>query len=614
MLTKLNKVRQQGMIRATDYYFARFMSQLEDQPSDELTLAACMVSYETSHGHTCISLDHIAGKSIFNFSISNETLDVSAPSLTGWITKLRLCQAVGHPGDNKPLILDDDNRLYLGKFWQYESYLSQDLLRRSHQVFFPASEKSRSLLNQFFPNTDQLVDWQKLAAAIALLHRFSVISGGPGTGKTTTVTKILALIIALNQNHNFKIVLAAPTGKAAARLSESVRAAKRSLNCQQSIIDAVPEDSITIHRLLGQRPFQQTFRFHQNNQLALDLLVVDEASMIDLSLMNHLVQALPAHASLILLGDKDQLTSVEAGNVLADICPPQSIDCYSTAQLDYLKKVTPSLVLTPSPVQSQIQDSIAVLKKSYRFSNESGIKLLSHAINHGKASQAITFLNDSRYNDIDFYSGNSNDRMQSLLTLTARHYSQYLNAPDIATAMQQFQQFRLLCAVKQGDAGVYEINRLIEQKLRQQRHISVTNRWYLGRPIIINENDYSLNIFNGDVGLLWPAKESDNQLRAYFLTQDNQLKKCLPNRLPAHETAYAMTIHKSQGSEFKHTAVILPDNDSSLLSRELVYTAITRAKNQLSLFSSEKILNHAIRRQSLRQSGLQAKLWKHHVH
>ena len=331
--------------------------------------------------------------------------------------------------------------------------------------------------------------------------------------------------------------------------------------------------------------------------------------MIDLSLMAHLVAALPSHARLILMGDKDQLASVEAGNVLGDICHPNWIDCYSNNQNQLIEQLAAGFPSINSPIHNPIQDSIVVLKKSYRFHDQSGIGHVAKAINQGKSEHAAHVLNSDTYPDTLWYQQLGQAQIDQLLSLAVSQYRQYLNAQSACQAIEYFQNFRLLCATRNGPWGVIQLNTLIERALSRAQLIDASQRWYRGRPIMVMENDYSVNLFNGDIAILWPDSEQDNKLRAYFLTTDNELRKVLPNRLPNHETVYAMTIHKSQGSEFSHVAVLLPEKDSQILSRELIYTAITRAKDTMSLFAIPSIFKASIRKRIVRRSGLKDMLW-----
>lgn len=491
------------------------------------------------------------------------------------------------------------------------------------------------------------LNWQKVAAAVALTRRFAVISGGPGTGKTTTVTKLLAALIrqSQQQGHTPNIKLVAPTGKAAARLTESIGKAVESLAVEPELKSAIPTTSSTIHRLLGAIPGSAEFRHHSKNQLHLDVLVVDEASMVDLSMMVKLVDALPGHARLILLGDKDQLASVEAGAVLGDICSFIE-NGYSAAQAKLLAELTGFESLTSasakpangglfnsslsnsSVLSSNVADSLCMLQKSYRFDARSGIGQLAKAINSGKTAR-VDEVWKQEFKDIHHYPLSSDTYNQMLKSLVDA-YSVYLQraskpaieqqeaescelesmATKAKAVLKAFSQSRLLCAVREGDFGVVGLNQRIERALQARNLIKTQQElWYHGRPVMVTLNDHALGLYNGDIGICMRDEEDTEQrLKVYFELPDGSVKAVLPSRVPQHETAYAMTIHKSQGSEFEFTAMILPPEYSPIVTRELIYTAITRAKERLVLYCDIAVLKRGIQFKTERASGLVERL------
>ncbi|MDW6017923.1 exodeoxyribonuclease V subunit alpha [Vibrio plantisponsor] len=493
-------------------------------------------------------------------------------------------------------------------------------------------------LNTLVPASSCL-NWQKVAAAVALTRRFAVISGGPGTGKTTTVTKLLAALIrqSQQQGHTPNIKLVAPTGKAAARLTESIGKAVESLAVEPDLKSAIPTTSSTIHRLLGAIPGSAEFRHHNKNPLHLDVLVVDEASMVDLSMMVKLVDALPSHARLILLGDKDQLASVEAGAVLGDIC--SFIDNgYSAAQGKLLSELTGfhtlgnSVSSTHSKTShSSVADSLCMLQKSYRFDARSGIGQLAKAINSGRAAKVDEVWNQD-FSDINHYPLSSDNYNQMIKSLVDA-YSVYLqragkrNKADVITdaveslqletmaseakaVLKAFSQSRLLCAVREGDFGVLGLNHRIERALAARNLIKTQQElWYHGRPVMVTLNDHALGLYNGDIGICMRDEEdAEQRLKVYFELPDGSVKAVLPSRVPQHETAFAMTIHKSQGSEFEFTAMILPPEYSPIVTRELIYTGITRAKERLALYCDIGVLKRGIQFKTERASGLVERL------
>ncbi|WP_165312146.1 exodeoxyribonuclease V subunit alpha [Vibrio ziniensis] len=480
------------------------------------------------------------------------------------------------------------------------------------------------------------LNWQKVAAAVALTRRFAVISGGPGTGKTTTVTKLLAALIrqSQQQGHTPNIKLVAPTGKAAARLTESIGKAVESLAVEPELKQAIPTTSSTIHRLLGAIPGSAEFRHHSKNQLHLDVLVVDEASMVDLSMMVKLVDALPSHARLILLGDKDQLASVEAGAVLGDICSFIE-NGYSAAQGKLLSELTgfhslgnPVSSTNLKTSHSSVADSLCMLQKSYRFDARSGIGQLAKAINSGRAARVDEVWNQD-FSDIHHYPLSSDAYNQMLKSLVDA-YSIYLHrsgkraieqqeakssepesmATKAKAVLKAFGQSRLLCAVREGDFGVVGLNHRIERALQARNLIKTQQElWYHGRPVMVTLNDHALGLYNGDIGICMRDEEdAEQRLKVYFELPDGSVKSVLPSRVPQHETAYAMTIHKSQGSEFEFTAMILPPEYSPIVTRELIYTGITRAKERLALYCDIGVLKRGIQFKTERASGLVERL------
>jgi len=453
------------------------------------------------------------------------------------------------------------------------------------------------------------LNWQKLAVATALSGRFTLISGGPGTGKTTTVARLLALLQrqALATGAALRIRLAAPTGKAAARLTESLgRAIDELAHGWPEVCDALPRQAATLHRLLGAVPGRRGFRHHADNPLVLDVLVVDEASMVDLPLMARLLAALPEGARLILLGDKDQLSSVEAGAVLGDICG-LSRSGMSPEQGRWLARLT-GYDLAPWCQASgpALRDRICLLRKSWRFDGQSGIGRLARAVNLGQTDQVAALL-DQPPADLAFHGGE--DRLSSLLAAAVAGYRPYLDclaqgpcdAERAANALALFNRCRVLCAVRDGSWGVGPLGLTIARALQQAGCLLPEGDWYVGRPVMITQNDHGLGLYNGDIGL---TAFDGQRLRVWFQLPDGRVHGFLPSRLPPHESALAMTVHKSQGSEFDHTLLVLPDSPLPVLTRELLYTGITRAKGRLSLFAPRPLLLQTLGRLTERASGL----------
>ena len=411
-----------------------------------------------------------------------------------------------------------------------------------------------------------------------------------------------------------RIALAAPTGKAAARLQEAVKNAKATLPCDPATKNRLPDEASTIHRLLGSIPDSAQFRHNAETPLPFDAVVVDEASMVDLALMAKLVAAIPASGWLILLGDKDQLASVEAGAVLADLCNGGEPVRFSDSFLKELKQTTRQTLPAEaaSGAESELADCIVALRKNYRFGDHSGIYRLSQAVNAGNPENALQVLRES--------AGSSAAQVvwktlpppaplkAALQPLVLARYQEYLQAANPAAALAAFGKFRILCALRSGPYGVENLNRLVEEILAEAGLIQAGGPYYAGRPVMVVRNDYNLKLFNGDIGII--RATAAPELRACFAGPAQTLREIAPLRLPEHETAFALTVHKSQGSEFERVLLILPRDDSAVLSRELVYTGLTRASAGVELWADPEIFATAVRRKISRRSGLREALWQ----
>jgi exodeoxyribonuclease V alpha subunit len=559
------------------------------------------------------------------------------------------------PDQGQPLVLGgtaDAPLLYLRRYAGYEQRVGQSLLQRAGETLAVPEVAAREWLDRFFapnPEEPQATDWQKVACAVALRARLSVITGGPGTGKTYTAARLLALLLALHPDGSpLRVALAAPTGKAAARLKQSIDDALTRLpvsadaGLDLNALIARMGPARTLHSLLGARPDTRQFRHHAANPLDVDVLIVDEASMVHLEMMDALLQALPPTARLVLLGDKDQLASVEAGAVLGDLCRDATAGRYSSATAQFVQTVTGQalaaefVVPDPAPVLAQ---QTVMLRQSRRF--KGAIGQLALAVNRGDAAAARAVLTDnfvgesprSRMND----EGSGNKETSALLALQPStpqavcalalgtsgkpSYADYLrllqtgpagqgaevHASWVGDVLKAFERFRILCAVHQGDWGTQGLNAAVQKALADQGLLKPQGDWFVGRPIMVTRNDAQLGVFNGDVGVVLPNLEG--KLKAWFLDGD-ALRSVSVMRLAQVETAFVMTVHKSQGSEFEHTALVLPPGGAEVLSRELVYTGITRARQQFTLIEAEAgLLEAAIDRPSVRASGL-AQWWR----
>jgi len=613
-------VKQKGLYRLydneilslLDIHFASFIARLAGKNISAISLAAALVSSYTRQGHVCLDLSIIEGKELLK---GEKGVDpVVCPKLNNWCKQLRETNVVGNPGEYKPLILDDHSRLYLFRYWQYQEKLADSIWRHIHEAGVDSNIRHlKEELGQLFPfNHTEEINWQSIAAFTALTKQFCVISGGPGTGKTSIIATILALLLKQAKPERLRIALAAPTGKAAAKLQESIRNMKANLVCPNSIKDEIPEEASTIHRMLGSIPGSPYFHYNSNNTLPVDVVVVDEASMVDLALMSKLIQALPLQARIILLGDKDQLASVEAGAVLGDICDTGNEHNFSSSFCKDCKEITGYTIHTQRQreYESGIRDCIIQLEKNFRFGSDSGIGALSHAINTGDGVRAIQYMKSGVYKDITWKTlTHPNDLPHLIKEIIIQEYGDYLRAKNPFEAFEVFERFRILCALREGPFGVAALNILSEQTLREEGLINPDRRWYSGRPVLITKNDYTLRLFNGDMGILLPDYGANNELRAFFPATDGTLKKFHPLRLPEHETVYAMTVHKSQGSEFDKVLLLLPDRESPVLTRELVYTGITRAKKSVEIWGNENVFRTSVSRYIERTSGLRDALW-----
>jgi exodeoxyribonuclease V alpha subunit len=672
--------QQQRLITALDRHFALELANIETINNDpsiteaqsQLFLLICaLLSQQLSNQHSCLVVDQIdlgnpMAEDIHRHAEINCAIELNHQQL---IEQICLFDAVGQPGDNTPMIFEH-GRLYLNKYHFFETQVAAKLTQLANQPIDINVNNSTvdninlpQLIECLFTaenNHNSQFNWQKIATATALVKALAVITGGPGTGKTTTVTKLLLLLLTQSA---LTIRLVAPTGKAAARLSESIKASKQRLLQELTqvtdpalakiLIDSlkqIPEDASTLHRLLGVIPNSHQFRHHQHNPLRLDLLVVDEASMVDLPMMYKLLSALPPHGRLILLGDQDQLASVEAGAVLADICvglkqnfnqansSPWSMR-YSAAQAKLIEQLTQQDVSQFINPQPKIGDSLCMLMHSHRFKGDRGIGLLASAVNQSNVN-AIRQVWQHDYAELNWFehqhnAQGDNSGKQALLALSVQAYGEYLNLvqqnqqailaqTDLAdsaiilpnseqTIIDSFNLYRVLCAMRAGEFGVEGMNIAVTDSLKQTKLINPQNEFYLGRPIIIQSNDYNLGLFNGDIGLILQDSTKPSRLMAHFVMADGSLLKVLPARLPSHDTCYAMTVHKSQGSEFDRVSFVLPHKPSpaqwQLLSKELLYTAITRAKNHFYCLGTNMIFEKASKQATSRASGLAWRLW-----
>ncbi|MGB3210194.1 MAG: exodeoxyribonuclease V subunit alpha [Desulforhopalus sp.] len=468
-------------------------------------------------------------------------------------------------GGKTPLVLHND-RLYLHRYFHYETRLAKQIRVMAALNFSPMDDTH--LLDRIFEFSGSGTDWQKEAARVALYRALTIICGGPGTGKTTTVVKILALLLQ-TADCTLDVALGAPTGKAAMRLSESIRKSLEAMVLPERIKAAIPTEARTLHRLLGVRRHSPQFKHNGVNPMGWDIVVIDEASMVDLAMMSKLVDALKPGARLLLLGDKDQLASVESGAVLGDLI-------------------------------GSLPENTVELKKTYRFDDT--IKQFAESINYGDSECAWSILSKNAASNVSALQAD-------LIGYIGKRYAEYMKevysypAPDMRDIFAIFNRFRVLCGVHYGHRGVEAINNRVELSLARRGFDCRSDSWYPGRPVLITRNDYSLDLFNGDIGICLPDP-AEGSVKVWFERSDGGLRGYAPYRLPRCETVFAMTIHKSQGSEFDEVLVVLPEEDTRILSRELIYTAVTRAKKRVRISGERQVFEQALSRKTERFSGL----------
>lgn len=567
--------------RAIDRHFAAFICHHATGGVSELfRLVVSLASSAVGQGSSCLNLQDIAEESIV---IENK--EFRLPRLDALMELVKSATVVSFPGGQfRPLVLDATGRLYLYRYWYYEQELQRTILRKAGAAFDNIDETLLlDALERLFPSSGgRESDRQKDATVVALRRQFCVLSGAPGTGKTSTVVRILALLREQKWGMKQRIAMAAPTGKAAARLKTSISDIKRTLDCSDEVKSAIPDEVVTIHRLLGTISGSTRFRHSAINPLPFDTVIIDEASMVALPLMSLLVTALKADARLILLGDHHQLASVEAGSVFGDICSAGSEN-----------KASP------------LSNSMVLLEKNYRFHPGSGIAEISRAVNEGLEREAVNLLKRKRSSGVTWQELPAPEELQHALANKAvEGFHSYLDAASPAEALERFDRFRILCALRDGPYGVSGLNRTIENILARKALISPASTFYRGRPLMITVNNYAMRLFNGDTGILFPDPENGGSLRAFFFAPDGEIRSIAPERLPQHETAFAITIHKSQGSEFDRLLMLLPPIDSEILTRELIYTGITRAKESVEIWANEEVFCAAVRKQTKRSSGL----------
>jgi len=597
----LTTLARQGVISPLSLHFAEFIADKCNISHDSLlALSAALLSENNQQGDVCLQMDRYLDEALFHCeSIPDQAFRVDK-TLAEWRDYLLQSGCVAEAGQVAPLILDN-NRLYLHRYWLYETEVAQAILRRLQNA--DTDLDIEALKRQLGRLYGDALDDQKLAVALCVSRRFAVISGGPGTGKTTTLINILSVLLA--QQADMRIALAAPTGKAAARMMESIQNGLDNNKIDDNIRTLLPTRASTIHRLLGLSTRNRSYR--QKQLLPLDCVVIDEASMIDLTLMYRLVNALPTDARIILLGDRDQLASVAAGNVLGDITGQGQAIVYSAALKKQLQAVVelPAARQGPQSSTSPVADSIALLTQSFRFDNNTGIGRLAGLVNAGDSAAVIDLL-QTPDDQIQWFARSQDQLDKDMLEQTLSNYEAVVKSQNIDQAFAAFERSRVLCAVHSGPFGEVAINLHVDKTMRQRQWIEADANYH-GKPILITSNDYELDLFNGDIGILW--RDSNQQLRAYFNDGNQGLRSLPTTSLPEYVSAWAMTVHKSQGSEFDTVILMLPpEGQQKAVSRALLYTGITRARQQLLLHADADTIGRACATTSQRHSGLAGRL------
>ena len=611
-----------GVLAAADVHVAHRLAGLIDEADDSVVLAAALAVRAPRIGHVFVDLERIHETATVDVDDPIDLATLPWPEPSGWIARVA---ASGLVGTDRPLQLVG-SALYLDRYWREEQQVASDLeaLAGAADVAVRMDVLAAGI-TRLFEGEDPDAK-QKQAAAAAVLRRLAVVAGGPGTGKTTTVARIVALLeeqaLAAGAAPPL-IALAAPTGKAAARLAEAVHTEAARLDVDDAIRARLLElEASTLHRLLGWKPGTHSrFRHDRGNRLPYDVVIVDETSMVSLSLMARLTEAVRREARLILVGDPGQLTSIEAGAVLGDIVGPAAEGPRMSAAIRAaVEEATGTPVdgaapsadapLTAPSADVPVGDGIVVLRTVHRFGG--GIERLADAIHAGDADAAIDALTDDSITWIDADAGDpaALEQLSAVrdgAVTTGLAVIEAARDGDAARAIRELGAFRVLCAHRRGAHGVATWMPRIETWLAGELPGFGTDQWYVGRPLLVTENDHGIRLYNGDTGVVVTSPTTGRPTAAF--ERQGEIVTFSPTRLAAVETVYAMTVHKSQGSQFDTAAVLLPDPASPILTRELLYTAVTRARSHLILAGTEEAVRAAVDRPIARASGLRRRLW-----
>lgn len=580
--------------------------------SEALKPYAYLISKKLGEGHICLHLE--------KHGELNEQLPTFYKNIENTGRALKGLELVSSDGtDKKPFVLFN-NRLYLQRYFKYET----SFLERIYQFIddektalperISTLKSNRALIQQLFESRLQsknlenksIPNWQLVAALTGVLNNFTIITGGPGTGKTTTVAMILRILYALNPA--LKVALAAPTGKAASRMGESLRTTRR-LTDEATTATLQSLQPSTIHRLLKSKRDSPYFHYDKSNPLPHDVVIVDECSMIDVALFSKLLNAIGPHTRLILLGDKDQLASVEAGSLFGDLCQSKTVlNQFSSPRIslinsfieDQSQQVPDSFIVEDN--SHPLFEHLVELRESHRFNSATGIGRFSKAIIKNDQHVLTEFIEKDPSGQVDIDESYSKDKFEKFIA----GYRAFIKQKDTLLALRAMNNLRVLCAIRDGEQGLYAINKAVEKFLHDKKLIKVNAEFYENRPIILTRNYYDQELFNGDTAIIRPDEKG--VLMAWFEDGHGGLKTVLPGYLSEAETVFAMTIHKSQGSEFNEVMVILPKAiDVPILTRELLYTAVTRAKTNVYLQSTKEVLLNCVQRFVERASGISSR-------
>jgi exodeoxyribonuclease V alpha subunit len=609
----LHGLRGPGVLDAAEVHVADAICRLTGEDRGEVRLAVALAVRAPRLGHVCLDLDRLAEHGLD--LEADPAVDVPLPEPIAWRAALESSPAVRvaddargtgeeqdtaaeqDTGPTAPLVLDG-GRLYLDRYWRYEDRLASRLRRLAARTVDDRGQAEvTAALDRLFPAGDDDPDLQRRAAEVAATRALTVLSGGPGTGKTTTVVRLLATLLETGPTTPPRVALAAPTGKAAARMGEAVTEALAApwLALEPTTRAALHDvPAMTLHRLLGFRPDTPTrFRHHAGRPLPYDVVVVDEASMVSLPMAAKLVDALRDGARLVLVGDRDQLASVEAGAVLGELC-------------------------SPAAARGALEGCVVQLTRFHRFGPDSGIGAVARAVQRidDDAREVLDLLEGRRtetgrgpaYDDVALLDPVPEqplppdvdrevvDAYRTVVETASR-------GEDPVRVLATLERQRVLCALRAGPQGVGAVNAHLEQALAAYGY-QVDERFPVGRPVMVTQNDYAVRLFNGDVGVVVPDPQDAAKRVVAFPATDGGVRLLAPGRLPPHETVWAMSVHKSQGSQFDRVVVLLPDQPSPILSRELVYTGVTRAREHATVVARRDLLAAALVRSLPRASGL----------